>query len=386
MTERRPIRLLFYAVLGLAGMFIIFWGIQSMAFIINPILLAMVITISLLPLINALRRRGLPDWLALVITVAIVILVLAVVMGLIVLSFAQLGGQLTQSENVTTETVPAPLTDGATTESSLTDAIDVLYQAWDQRTREQAFFNLAGAFAGAVLQAAGSVGVAILILFFMLASAVSLPQQMRRGLSVNEPIVERISQLTLDVQRYVSIMTVINFLVGMGNTILLWIVGVPYAILWGVLAWVMGYIPTVGFWIALIPPVLLAWASLGVAEAVIVFLAYVIINGSVQNFVQPRMMGERLQISPLIVLISLFFWGGLLGAIGAILSVPLTLLVLTILDGFDGTRWIVSLARFQDQDPTKKAEREAGLQRVRRWAGNVRHFVIGQGDDQPTNE
>lgn len=367
-------------LLGMASIFIIVWGIQSMAFIINPILLAMVITISLLPLVTWLRGRGVPGSLSLVLAILVVVAVLAVVLGLVFFSVAQLGAELS-TPALAENAVEVGASDLEASPTELT--IDTLIQLVDQRGRQEAISNILETFVVVGAQAIASVSVALIIFIFMLVSAVSLPQRVRSGLSLDSSVLGRASQLTSDVQRYVSVMTGINFLVGLGNTIMLWIIGVEYAVLWGVLAWVMGYIPTIGFWIALIPPVLLAWATLGTQQAVIVFVGYVLINGSVQNFIQPRMMGQSLQISPLIVLISLFFWGGLLGAIGAILSVPLTLMVLTVLDSFDATRWLVRMVRFQDQDEASKAERQAGMQRVRGWVGSARQFITGQDSDQP---
>jgi predicted PurR-regulated permease PerM len=137
---------------------------------------------------------------------------------------------------------------------------------------------------------------------------------------------------------------------------------VDFALLWGILAWFLGYIPSIGFWLALIPPVILAWAQYGVTTALIVFAGYVLINGSVQNILQPRMMGERLQISPVVVFVSLFVWGWLLGGIGAILAVPLTMMILIVLDSFDGTRWLVVLVRFSPGHT--EGERREALGRV----------------------
>jgi predicted PurR-regulated permease PerM len=90
----------------------------------------------------------------------------------------------------------------------------------------------------------------------------------------------------------------------------------------------------------MIPPVLVAWQLQGPQTAVLVFLGYVLINGSVQNVVQPRLMGQGLSISPVVVLISLFVWGWLLGGVGAILAVPLTLLIIAILESSKDTRLV----------------------------------------------
>src|SRR3990172_13221443 len=105
--------------------------------------------------------------------------------------------------------------------------------------------------------------------------------------------------------------------------------------LWGLLAWFMGYIPSIGFLIALVPPVLLAYAQYGLQTALVVLVGYILINGGVQNFIQPKIMGQGLKISPVVVFVGLFMWGFLLGGIGALLAVPLTLLVLVLMENFD---------------------------------------------------
>lgn len=107
----------------------------------------------------------------------------------------------------------------------------------------------------------------------------------------------------------------------------------------------MGYIPAVGFWVAMIPPLVLGFIQGGPTQALMVLIGYALINGTVENLVKPRILGQQLKISPAVVVIALFVWGWLLGAVGAILSTPLTLLILSILEGFDSTRWITILLR-----------------------------------------
>ena len=167
-----------------------------------------------------------------------------------------------------------------------------------------------------------------------------------------------------------SVLTIINALVGLGDMIFLLIVGVDYAVLWGLLAWFMGYIPSIGFIIALIPPVLMAYAQYGLQTAMVVLVGYILINGGVQNFIQPKIMGQRLKISPVVVFVGLFVWGFLLGGIGAILAVPLTLLVLMIMENFEGTHMMAILMRYTGEE--KKEERQEAAQHVKGLWGKVR--------------
>jgi predicted PurR-regulated permease PerM len=148
------------------------------------------------------------------------------------------------------------------------------------------------------------------------------------------------------------------------------ILGVDYALLWGLLSWFMGYIPSVGFIIALIPPFLMAYAQYGIQTALIVLVGYILINGGVQNFIQPKIMGQRLKISPVVVFVGLFIWGYLLGGIGAILAVPMTLLVLIMLENFEITRPIALLMRYTGEED--KEERKEAVKQVKGLWGRVK--------------
>ncbi len=160
-------------------------------------------------------------------------------------------------------------------------------------------------------------------------------------------------------RKYMTVLTGINFLVGLGDTIFLMYMGVDFALLWGLLAWFMGYIPSVGFIIALIPPVLMAYAQYGLQSAIIVAIGYILINGGVQNFVQPKVMGNSLKISPVVVFVGVFIWGYLLGGIGAILAVPMTLLVVIIMENFEGTRPLAILMRYTGEEHEEEMKEAA---------------------------
>jgi predicted PurR-regulated permease PerM len=184
----------------------------------------------------------------------------------------------------------------------------------------------------------------LMVLIFFLLGAPALATRLKTGFPAGNPTLARFRELAGDLREYVRITTWINLLVGLVNTIFLFILGVDYALLWGLLSFLMGYIPNVGFWIALIPPFLLALLEFGVAKALIVLTGYVLINGGVQNFLQPRMMGSGLNLSPLVVILSLFFWGWVLGPMGALLAVPLTMIVKEVfLDAYDDTRGLSEL-------------------------------------------
>jgi AI-2 transport protein TqsA len=361
-------RLVIYLV-GFASIFVILFGVRASASIINPILLAVVITITVLPVPNILSKRGMPGWLSLVLTILMVTLVLGLVIATVFFSVTKLATEL-----------PAYLASGSAqaTEDLSTSSGSQLSIQIDQVTR--GLGTVAQGVLSVTVELLVQFGLALVIFLFMISAAISLPVPSRLGLDPGSSIIKRVSDLTEDVRKYVSVLTLINLLVGIGDTLLLLILGVPYALLWGLLAWFMGYIPSIGFWIALIPPVLLAYALYGLKTALIVFIAYVVINGGVQNFYQPKVMGDRLKISPVVVFISLLVWGYLLGGIGAILAVPMTLLVLIIMENFEGTRTVAILMRYTGEE--KKEERKEAEKHVRGLWGRVKGTFIPDREEE----
>jgi predicted PurR-regulated permease PerM len=351
----RPINLVVVA----ACLFIIMFGIKGTAVIINPILLAVIITIAVLPLPTRLRQRGMSGRLALLLTILVVVGVMLTVILLFVSGLYRLSLQIpSYADDIAARSAEfAAWFEDTTSTTTTTTSLD-----------SQQVSGLMTALVGALANIVVQVFMTLLIFIFMISAAISRKPQAEAGLATAEPMVNRVNNFTSDVRQYLTVTTIINMLVGLGDAIFLLIMGVDFAILWGLLAWLLGYIPTIGFWLALIPPTILAWAEHGAPTAFIVFLGFVLINGSVQNFVQPKMMGDNLHISPVIVFLSLFIWGWLLGGIGAILAVPLTLLILELLESSEVTRGMVMLVR-PSAAPASEAD-EAEKQKAKQMVGS----------------
>jgi predicted PurR-regulated permease PerM len=344
-------RLIFYLV-ALASIFVIMFGVRETASIINPILLATVITITVLPIPSRLTKRGMPGWLALVLSILMVVLLLALVITTVFFSITKLSTEV--------PTYMASASQQASADLSASTGSETSAQI------EQVTISMGPVVQGVLESVANLLvqfGLALAIFFFMISAALSLPTPARLGLDPNAAGISRAASLTEDVRKYMTVLTGVNFLVGVGDTIFLMILGVDYAVLWGLLAWFMGYIPSIGFMIALIPPVLMAYIQYGLNTAIIVLVGFVPINGGVQNFYQPKVMGDKLRISPVVVFIGLFVWGYLLGGIGAILAVPITILVLTIMENFEATRPLAVLMRYTGDE--KKEERQVAAKQVK---------------------
>jgi predicted PurR-regulated permease PerM len=372
-------------LVAVAAAVIIFWGLRSLAFILAPLAMAMVITIAIIPLPGWLTRKGVKPGLSLVMTILAVVGSLALVVFITVASLGKLAGVLPSytanlaAQSSTLESLGASLgliQSGipVTTTAAMTSTVA------GQAGASLAGLNLSSLtapspahtsdLAGAIVVAAGKmiaqVFVVLFIFVFMLSAALSLQNKERvAGLSTDSPAVATVQQFTAEVRQYVNIMAVINFLVAVGNTVILGLLGIPFALLWGILSFFMGFIPSIGWWISLIPPFLIAWAQFGVGTAVFVLLSYVLINGGVQNIVQPKMMGKGLRISPLVVFISVIFWATVLGGLGALIAVPMTMIVMKILESAESTRWIAGVMRIgsgSDEEEEKQAfERLRGV-------------------------
>jgi len=369
-------RLLSYLVAA-AAVFVILFGIRALASVINPILLAIVITITVLPVPGKLSARGVPGWLSFVLTILLVVGMLGLVIATVFFSVSRLSGQLPTFANTGANQLAQQVQSIFSNPNTLFDQGSSVSVAL-RSPIGQSVLTIA---ANMVVQ----FGLTLLIFFFMLSAAVSLPDAARLGMDPNNTSINRLQGVTQDVRQYVTILTGVNFLVGAGDAVLLYFLGVDYALLWGILAWFMGYIPSVGFIIALIPPLLLAYAEQGPTVAIIVLVGYVLINGGVQNFIQPKVMGDGLRLSPVVIFVSLFVWAFLLGGIGAILAVPLTLLVVAFMENFEATRNAAALMRYTGRPSEKEAPgTQAALSQLKAGLSRARDTVVHTLNDRPT--
>ncbi len=183
----------------------------------------------------------------------------------------------------------------------------------------------------------------VLMMVFILAEAPSLPKRLEIALGWTPVAMERMKKAQTEVQRYLVYKTLISLATGLAVGFWVWILGVNFPLLWGVLAFVFNYIPSLGSIIAAVPVVFLAWIDHGTATAVLVGLGYLAVNVTLGNFLEPHLMGRRLGISTLVVFLSLVFWGWLWGPVGMLLSVPLTMILRIALENTQDLRWVAQL-------------------------------------------
>jgi AI-2 transport protein TqsA len=324
-------------LLTIAAFVVVIAGMSAAKVILVPFLLAAFIAIVSAPPLFWLQRKGLPAWLSLLIVVLGVLLIVLLVAGLIGTSVRDFSKDLPGYE--------AKLRQQTTMIMGLLERLGV-DTSGPALTK---IFNLGAAMklVATLLNSLGNVltnGFLILMtVIFMLMEASSFPAKLRRVLGGPESSLARFDSFIDNVKHYMAIKTLISFATGTFVAIWLAIIGVNYAMLWGLLAFALNYVPNIGSIIAAAPAVLLAIIQLGILKAFVTAAGYVGINIIMGNFLEPRFMGRGLGLSTLVVFLSLLFWGWVLGPVGMLLSVPLTMTAKIALESRDDTRWIAVL-------------------------------------------
>ena len=323
-------------LLLLAAFVIVVAGMRAAESLLVPFLLSLFIAIIVSPLLAWLNQRGLPNGLSIVLVVALIV-VLGLVIGVIVgSSIADFRGDLPDYQRrllILSDTWQQKLT-------SL--GISISSQQWREIFNPSAALTMAGNTLASFGNLMTNSLLILLTVVFILAEEVNFSEKIKfatRSDQANASL-EALHSFTRSVNKYMAMKTIISLLTGLLIMIGLMIIGVDYPVLWGLLAFLLNFIPTLGSLLAAIPTVLLAVVQLGLMDAVLTGILYVTVNTVVGSIIEPRYMGKGLNMSSLVVFLSLVFWGWVLGPVGMLLSVPLTITIKIALESFDETRWL----------------------------------------------
>ena len=223
----------------------------------------------------------------------------------------------------------------------------------------QQLFRFLGGLAGELSYFASTALIITLLLVFMLIETAKIPKKLAAAFGQREFSDKRVLGVIADIRHYMVIKTEMSLLVGVLVTILMLVSKVQYPLLWGFVAFLLNYIPSIGSVVAAIPPIVLATVEHGFAVGCADAIAFVLINCVVGYVVEPKLLGQGLDLSPLIVLIALIFFGWLLGPVGMFLSPPLAVVMKIIFSSFPETRWIASLMANTALQPSENAESES---------------------------
>jgi predicted PurR-regulated permease PerM len=307
-----------------------------MADIAGPVLLALVISVTASPLTGWLRRLGGPGWLATAATVVTVYIGLTVLGGSLVVSLARLV-DLLPTYRGEFDALRADLT-AALRELGVEDrhAADLAGQV-----EPGALAQVARDLLGGTLTAVTGVLLLLAVVLFMCLDAGSFPTRLAAGATRHADPVRALRQFARGTRRYLAVSTVFGLIVAVIDTLMLWALDVPLPVLWGLLAFATNSIPNVGFVIGLAPPALLGLLQGGPSLLVKVVVLYSVVNFVIQSIIQPKIVGDAVGLSATVSFLSLVFWAWVLGPVGALLAVPLSLLAKALLiDADPSTRWI----------------------------------------------
>ena len=322
---------------GIASVIIILAGVKLAAEIVVPFLLSLFIAIICSPMIKAMTQRRIPHWLAITLLFVLISLVFFFLVGLINSTAREFTQSIPQYKVLLSQRVSdlTGLLQGFNLPFTLSR--ETIQENFDPSIIMNFVSRVLLNFSGVV----SNVFVLVLVVIFMLAEAPTMKHKFAMVISPTphdaakeERHIDRVLQGVIG---YLGIKSITSLLTGVGIFILLETCGVQYAILWATLSFLLNYIPNIGSIIAAIPIIVQALLLNGFGIGFGVAIGVIAINMVVGNIIEPKMMGQRLGLSTLVVFLSLLFWGWLLGTVGMLLSVPLTMALKIALESSPNT-------------------------------------------------
>jgi AI-2 transport protein TqsA len=321
----------------LAAFIIVVAGIRAASALLIPFLIAAFIAMIINPFYFWLQQKGISSGLSL-----IVIFFILIVSGF--LGAVQIGRSINSfSEKLPTYQKQLSSQGSEFFEWLAEKGITVPEDAIDSNEISRYVFGFMMSMFGEMSQQLGQTFIIMLIVIFILLEAAILPDKIKALPNLTEDSWDRMTQIVNNVRRYMAMKALMSFLTGLLIYIMCILYGINSALLLGVLAFILNFIPNIGSFIAGIPGVLIAFLDYGVGWAVITTVSYVAINVGVSNFIEPRYMGHSLGLSPLIIIVTMFSWAWVLGPVAMMISIPLTMAVKIILESSEDTHWIAMM-------------------------------------------
>ncbi|NKY03800.1 AI-2E family transporter [Gordonia polyisoprenivorans] len=326
-------------LVSIAGIVVAVAGIRSVSSLVAPIFLALMLTVAVAPAASWMRRKGLPAWLAFV---TVLVLVYGILVGLfasLAYSVARLATILPNYSDRFNDLLASFqrfLTSHGVSEQKVHDMLHNIDSS-----------KIIGAATDIVQSTAGVASSLVLILallLFMAADSVGFGDRMEYLRAERPDIASAFSAFAQATRSYLWVSTLFGLIVAVFDSVALAIIGIPLPILWGLLSFITNYIPNIGFVIGVIPPALLGLLDGGVPTMLVVIVVYSVINVVIQSVIQPKFVGDAVGLSTTLTFVSLLFWAWVLGPLGAILAVPLTIMCKALLLDIDpSTRWVDAL-------------------------------------------
>jgi AI-2 transport protein TqsA len=325
------------SIANIAALVIIFAGVIYAKSIITPFLLALFISIICAQPISWLKKKRMPRWLALII----------VILGMFVLfsGFAFLMGNTLSSFSGNLSKYESTLT---TISNSFIQylkekGLNIHQDQISTLVQPAKILEFTASTLNKLFNMVGNTFLIFLIILFILMEFESFSVKAKAIMSESDKSISFFSAILQNIRNYLIIKSLLCLSVGILIYLALLIIGVDYPLLWALIAGLMNYIPNIGSIISMIPTVLFAFVQLGLGGALWTLGSSMLVHSVLGNFIEPRIMGNGLGLSTLVVFLSLLFWGLILGIVGMFLSVPITITIKIILEQNEKTKWLAVL-------------------------------------------
>jgi len=347
-----PVRLLLPIALAVG----IILAMKYASGILNPILLALFLTMGATPALYWMRRKGLPPWLC--VTIVTVVMVVAVLAFMLVMVSAV--KQLDDKLPVYQANLQDMLANVTAWFSER--GIDVSGLTAGHLSPESAISAIAGILSG-VMGVIGSVFWLILLILFMVAQVYAFPEALVDDLAARPKVAQAFVKFSESIRTFLFTKGWLSALMAVIVTFIYLFFGTDFAVVWGLLFFVLSFVPNIGFVLSVIPPFFITLLEFGFGRAVLVVVIVIVLNTIIDNYVSPKIMGRSLGLSTLTVFISVFIWGWVLGGLGALMSVPLMLMVkILVFDRFESTKPISDLMGTPVRQLAKRRKSRGGGQ------------------------
>jgi AI-2 transport protein TqsA len=325
------------ALVVLAAAAIVAGAIKLAAGFVAPFLVAACIAIAVQPIFRWVHGSRIPDVSAIVISLLAVIGLLVGVGALLVVALANLSGSAAQYV-ASLHQVQFQTTIWLEAHHQHTLAQSLYASRLDTLLQQATTYLVMG-----LPTVVSTVSTVLLLIVFMLLEVTTMPKRVHAALGWSPSTFSDFSRTVAEIQRYLSVKTATSAATGICCGLWCWVCGVPNPALWGLVTFALHYVPTIGSLVAAMPPVFIALTAFGLGRAGAVAGGLAAFSMIIGNLIEPNALGRSLSVSPLIVLVSMFVWGWLLGPIGALLSVPLTLIAKIVLWNTSDLHWVAVL-------------------------------------------
>jgi AI-2 transport protein TqsA len=331
----------FSAFLGAANVGFLLVLIKWGAPVLTPVLVAGFLAALAAPTYFWMQKKGLSSTWSLVILIIIIAVAILLLAGLLwvganslLVGVSAYTTQLTEYED---QVVEALYRAGITEDAS--------GSAGSGQTATKLLITILGA----VASFAGDLIFGLILVAFLLIDFKRLINLATSTLE-DRPFFGKLPEIAKSAGTYFGVRTRLNLVTGVGVGILLWLLGIDYAFLWGAMAFALSYIPYIGLFTAMVPPTILALAEFGPGMAIVVAVGAVAINLLIENIVEPRLTSRTMKLSPVVVLVGFFFWGWMLGATGAMLSMPIMVAIMLVTAADDRTAWLSEIIGTEESE------------------------------------